>query len=188
MRLYFVKRIQLTVAQWRNMALGIFIGIDPGNGLASIRCHTITWTNSDLQSVRSLGTHFNEILIEIQVLQLQQQFDTAVRTFFKMVTIFVRPRCSHSFRPGDATRCHRSESTLAQTTASCLTMPSHCLNYCWLIVIRGSVAFTWEHFTRRVPELHPLRVFRYYSLKLLPHFSGAIYASVNRVSNQHCFR
>ena len=34
----------------------------------------------------------------------------------------------------DATRCHRSGSTLTQVMACCLTTPSHYLTECWLIV------------------------------------------------------
>ena len=40
---------------------------------------------------------------------------------------------------------HRSGSTLAQVMACCLAAPNHFLNQCWLI-IKSSVAFTWEQF------------------------------------------
>ena len=39
----------------------------------------------------------------------------------------------NSFWPSDAIWRHRSESTLDQVMACCLTAPSHYLNQCWLI-------------------------------------------------------
>ena len=39
-----------------------------------------------------------------------------------------------SLWPRDAIWPHRSESTLAQAMACCLTAPSHYLNQCWLII------------------------------------------------------
>ena len=35
------------------------------NGLSPVRCHAITWTNAGLLSIGLLGTHFNEIWIDI---------------------------------------------------------------------------------------------------------------------------
>ena len=40
----------------------------------------------------------------------------------------------NSLWPSDATWPHRSESTLVQVMACCLTAPSHYLNQCWLII------------------------------------------------------
>ena len=41
---------------------------------------------------------------------------------------------NNSLGPSDTIWRQRSESTLAQAMASCLTAPSHCLNHCWLII------------------------------------------------------
>ena len=40
----------------------------------------------------------------------------------------------NSLRTSDAILQHRSGSTLAQVMACCLTVPSHYLNQCWLII------------------------------------------------------
>ena len=40
----------------------------------------------------------------------------------------------HSLWPSDAIWRYRSESTVAQVMACCLTAPSHYLNQCWLII------------------------------------------------------
>ena len=40
----------------------------------------------------------------------------------------------NSLWPGDAIRCRRSGSTLSQEMACCLTVPSHYLHQCWLII------------------------------------------------------
>ena len=40
----------------------------------------------------------------------------------------------NSLWPSDVIWQHRSESTLAQVVAWCLTAPSHFLNQCWLII------------------------------------------------------
>ena len=40
----------------------------------------------------------------------------------------------NSLRPSDAVWRHRSESTLVQVMAFCLTAPSHYPNQCWLII------------------------------------------------------
>ena len=44
---------------------------------------------------------------------------------------------------------HRSRSPLVQVMACCLMAPSHYLNQCWLLIIWGSMAFTWEEFNRK---------------------------------------
>ena len=43
----------------------------------------------------------------------------------------------NSLWPSDAIWRHRSGSTLAQVMACCLTAPSHYLNQCWLVIIKG---------------------------------------------------
>ena len=43
-------------------------------------------------------------------------------------------RCLNSLQPGDTIWQHRSESTLAQVMACCLTAPSHYLNQCRLVI------------------------------------------------------
>ena len=48
--------------------------------------------------------------------------------------------CLNSFWPSDAWCRQRSESTLAQVMACCLTAPSH-YNQCWLIISEVQVTF-----------------------------------------------
>ena len=51
--------------------------------------------------------------------------------------IVTKPPLVNSFWPSDAIssiRWQRSGSTLAQVMACCLTVPSHYLNQCWLII------------------------------------------------------
>ena len=53
--------------------------------------------------------------------------------------------------PSDATWRHRTESTVAQVMACCLTAPSHYLNQCWLIISK----FLWHpsegrHYTKKI--------------------------------------
>ena len=44
---------------------------------------------------------------------------------------------------------HRSQSSLAQVMACCLTAPSHYLNHCWLLI---TVRFTWVQFHSDCPS------------------------------------
>ena len=49
------------------------------NGLSPVRCQTITWSNSDLQSIGPSGTNFNEIRIKIQKCSfMQNAFENTV--------------------------------------------------------------------------------------------------------------
>ena len=44
----------------------IWVSIGSGNGLSPVRRQAITWTNTDLLSIRLLGTNFSETWFEIQ--------------------------------------------------------------------------------------------------------------------------
>ena len=49
------------------------------NGLSPVRCQTITWSNSDLQSIGPSGTNFIEIWIKIQKCSfMQNAFENTV--------------------------------------------------------------------------------------------------------------
>ena len=63
--------------------------------------------------------------------------------------------CIYSSRSSDAIWRHRSESTLAQVMACCLTAPTHYLNHCWLII---SKAFIWGQFRKRYLSHHSLKL------------------------------
>ena len=66
----------------------------------------------------------------------------------EMARILSRPQYVNSLWPSDTIWRHKSESTLAQVMAWCLTAPSHYLNQCWLIISK----FQWHssecNFTR----------------------------------------
>ena len=44
----------------------MLVYIGSGNGLSSIQCQTIIWTNGDKLCTEPLGTNISEILIKIQ--------------------------------------------------------------------------------------------------------------------------
>ena len=53
----------------------------------------------------------------------------------------------NSLWPSDAMKWQRTESTLAQVMACCLTAPSHSLNQCWLIIskVLWHSSLSWEY-------------------------------------------
>ena len=55
--------------------------------------------------------------------------------------------------PGNATWRQRSESTLAQAMACCLTAPSHYLNKWWLITNKVQIHSFDRNFTRDTPSI-----------------------------------
>ena len=57
------------------------------------------------------------------------------------------PHDINSLWPSDAIRWHRSESTMAQVMACCLTAPSHYLNQCWLLLIEVLQHLPQRNFT-----------------------------------------
>ena len=61
----------------------------------------------------------------------------------KLVTVLF-----NSLWPSDTIWRHRSESTLVQVLACCLTAPSHHLNQCWLIVSKVQRHSAERNFTK----------------------------------------
>ena len=49
-----------------------WVSIDSDNGLSPGRCQPIIWTNTDILSIRTQGTYFNEILFEIQIFSFKK--------------------------------------------------------------------------------------------------------------------
>ena len=91
--------------------------------------------NSAWQKAASLMKMPGLLLLCISNGQISQNFTiyccekTNPSVTQKPVTNFV-----NSLRPSDAIWQYRSESTLTQVMACCLTAPSHYLNQCWLII------------------------------------------------------
>ena len=110
--------------------------------------HQISWSTL----VQLMACHMfhakqlpEPMLTYSQLDHLKVKFESKYKTLFmednafgkgasKMVTILSQPQSVNSLRPSDAIWWHRSESTLAQVMACCLTAPSHYLNQCWLII------------------------------------------------------
>ena len=78
----------------------------------------------------------------------------------------------NSLGPSDATWRQRTESTLAQVMACCLTAPSHYLNQCWLIISK----FLWhpsEGITlRKSEETNQLNKIENYIFKIVSRSPG----------------
>ena len=64
--------------------------IGPDNGLTPGRRKAIICTNAGILLIRTLGTNFSEILIEIHTFSLKNAFEYVVR---EMAAIFSRPQC-----------------------------------------------------------------------------------------------
>ena len=71
-----------------------------------------------------------------------------------------------SLWPSDAIWLQRSELTLAQVMACCLTAPSHYLNQSWLISKGVLCHSLTSNCGRRAQELNPLHMFGEYTLRL----------------------
>ena len=61
---------------------------------------------------------------------------------------------------------HRSESTLAQVMACCLTVPSHYLSHCWLIICEIWLHSSERNFTRNVQDDYHLWESQNYKFKI----------------------
>ena len=61
------------------------------NGLSPIRRQAIIWTNDDILSIRPYGTHFNEILFEIQKFSFKKMHSKII--VCEMAAILSRPQC-----------------------------------------------------------------------------------------------
>ena len=64
----------------------------------------------------------------------------------------------NSLWPNDAIWWQRSESTMAQVMASCLTVPSHYLDQCWLIISEVQWHSYKSNFTRDASTIHHLNL------------------------------
>ena len=71
-----------------------------------------------------------------------------------------------SLWPSDAIGRHRSESTLAQILASCLTVPSHYLHQCWQIFCKVLWHSLEGNFTGIIQEICPWYKFENYKIKI----------------------
>ena len=123
------------------------------NGLSPGRRQAIIWTNAGILLIGPLGTNFSEILIGINTFSFKKMH-------LKMSSGKQRPLCLglnvlsvsvpwiNSLCPGDTIWRHRSESTLVQVMACCLTAPSHYLNQCWLIISEVQWQSPEGNFTR----------------------------------------
>ena len=65
----------------------IWASFGSDNGLLPVWCQIITWTNTDLLSIRPLGTNFSEIWIKTQNFSF-------VKMYLKMPSATWRPFCS----------------------------------------------------------------------------------------------
>ena len=61
--------------------------------------------------------------------------------------------------PSDVILWHRSESTLVQVTACCLTAPSHYLNQRWLIISKVQWHWSEANFTRSTSAINHWNLF-----------------------------
>ena len=79
------------------------------------------------------------------------------------------PRGVNSLSPRDTLWQHRSESTLAQVMACCLTAPSHSLNQCWFLISEDLWHSPESNFTTSAQVTILWIIF----FKLLTHHPGA---------------
>ena len=129
-----------------------------------------SWTNADLLLIGSLGTNFNGIRTQIQ------NFHKSLWNVYEMAVIMSREGWVNSLVPRDATWRHRTMSTLVQVMACCLTAPSHCLNQCWLNIIR----VLWHSLFYEMLKISILDMsFKITYLKLQPYLPGANELRVN---------
>ena len=78
---------ELTHWGWvTNICVGNLIIIGSDNGLPPGRRHAIIWTNAGILLIRSLGTNFSEILIEILTFSFKKMY-------LKMSSVKWRPFC-----------------------------------------------------------------------------------------------
>ena len=80
------NRVLKVISPWcRVYAFVNWVSIGSGNGLSSVRCQAITWTNADLLSVGPLGTNFSEILIEIQAFSSKKRHMKMSSAIFRQI-------------------------------------------------------------------------------------------------------
>ena len=87
--------------------------------------------------------------------------------------------------PSDATWWHKSRSTLIQVMASCLMVPNHYLNQCWLIINDILWHSPGGNFTRNARDIIHDMSLKITNLRLLPHLPGANELNLHPVTFTH---
>ena len=85
----------------------------------------------------------------------------------------------NSLWPGDAICWPRSQSTLAQVMACCLTASSHYLNQCWLIINEVQWHAPESNFTGSACEFILQHELENYTFKIIAIFPGAMSLSTS---------
>ena len=87
--------IEAVLAYWgrvTHISVSKLAIIGSDNGLSPGRRQAVIWTSNGVLLIGALGTHFSEILIEIQTFSfLKESFESAV---CEMAAILSRPRLS----------------------------------------------------------------------------------------------
>ena len=101
--------------------------------------------NDGILLIRTIGTNSSEILIEIHTFSFKKIH--LKMSSGKCTAILSRPLCVNSVWPSDAILRRRS-GALAQVMACCLTVPSHYLNQCGLIISNSRWHSSGDNLTR----------------------------------------
>ena len=91
-----------------------------------------------------------------------------------------------SLRPSDAIWRHRTWSILAQVVACCLTVPSHYLNQCWLIINKVQSHSSGNHFTKDTSAINHWNQFENYLSKFSLKFPRGQWVKVLHAVQYFC--
>ena len=102
----------------------------------------IIWAIAGILLIWILRTNFSEIhtfsfkIMHLKMFVKWRPFCLGLNVLSLFADYLITFLCLrlNSLRPSGAIWQYRSESTLAQVMACCLTAPSHYLNQCWLII------------------------------------------------------
>ena len=112
------------------MCKNICFNIEYNNALYVVSCKRLQ-LRMKMFAFTSMNRKFSFYKYEIK----SQLFVTDSMIFlFRFSNKFSHRVFINTVWPSDVIWRHRSESTLAQVMACCLTAPSHYLNQCWLII------------------------------------------------------
>ena len=108
----------------------ICFNIEYNNALYGVSCKRL-----QLRLNMFAFTSMNRKILILQIWNKMLIFFTDSMIFrFRFSNKFSHRVFINTVWPSDVIWRHRSESTLAQVVACCLTAPSHYLNQCWLII------------------------------------------------------